>query len=175
MIIDTELLILASLVQRLRKIEGGKRIHHIVYILSCVGCDFGNYYFKYDKYGPYCDNLDATIQRLIDDGSFQKNTSTDGTFSYNYNREKGYAPPTMPPEHDMFPDLGAKMNLVYFLNGMSPHVLSLLANMYYFKFAKEYESDELIKKKVEIMLPNLKNYIEPAYLLFNEIQSGKIV
>ncbi len=155
-----------SLVNAAGGIRGRKKFQKIVHILKQNGTKFEES-FVYHYYGPYSADLQIEIDALVKLGLLQE-VQKNETYQYNIT-EKGKK--FLSNNEFDNPNI---VELVSLLNNNQAYILEIVSTIYYLK-EKGYTEKNIIKKKIQILKPNLIEHFDYAYELYKKINnfSGK--
>ncbi len=147
-----------TLFEEAGNISGRTKLQKIVYILKNKEIPFRQK-FKYHYNGPYSPDLQLEIEELIDRNILIEKEVNSYIHVINKDTEI---------EYEKDPWLSEKKDLIRFLNNQDFEKLEVTSTIYFLE--KSGITDKgIIKKKIEALKPNLKDYIDSSFKLKEEI------
>jgi uncharacterized protein YwgA len=142
-----------------KKIEGKIKLQKIVYILqekSLVDFELG---YKYALYGPYSEDLQIEVEYLASIG-FLKEEANVGTYELNE---------SFPLKIEVNDGVKMSEDLISQLLSKESQLLEVTSTIYYLR-SHQYKEESLMKKKIQLLKPNLQDRIESAFEFYSSLE-----
>jgi hypothetical protein len=150
-------------------IEGRKKIQKIVYILQNEGVEFEKDY-KYANFGPYSVDIQLELNFLVQRKVLIEMLE-ESTYTYSYNSKNTYYPIG---DKEIDKQIRSKESLIRFLNLQNSSELEVLSTIYFIKNkGKEYDDNEIVRRKIVYLKPHLKDKFDDSIRLFEKIRNKK--
>lgn len=164
------------------KIRDRGRFKKIIYILKQQGAPFDEEFTYINLYGMHSAKLMMELDYLVDNDIVTE-TKIDHCFEYKYEKEILMSWNEQEKKLVLIePKIGIDKlikdsiinkykNIIKFLNSKSYLMLELVSTIYYLK-DKGYSDNDKLKRKLQVLKPNLSSKIEEAYNIYNQIKGA---
>lgn len=152
---------LISLLKSVKTINGRTKFQKMIYILQNKGLGFSEK-FKYHYYGPYSTGLQLEIEELVDRGIF-KESGEGFSFKYELNDE-------LTNDIEIEHEITENAEFISYLVSQDYQELELVSTIYYLKNSG-YNTENLIKGKLNILKPHLSEKFESSFVLYGDIET----